>query len=1761
MENLKVKRGHIKGKLTRFKQFLSKIDRNNLNEKVFEELRLRVERYEPLLDEFDSVQSELEALQLSDIDESDRDEFETLYYEVLGEANALMHQFRESVGSRSHSVLIGEHSLRNLNASNASVHSREGDFPNYESDVAGAVCDLNINVDNKNAPVLNNSTSFCGVKLPPINLPKFDGGYNNWLEFKDAFKDLVDGNPSLTDYQRFYYLRCSVVGEAENALKQLDKHSKNYKKAWEILCDRFENISLMIHNHIKAIHDFPTLKFESRIELRNLFDSTMEHIHSLNSLGEKTEHWDRIIIFIMASKFDKITQRDWESFDYAGKVPTLLDMSKFIKQKCQVLEKCESNLECHSNKVSKKRVNTGSFISSDIHCIFCKEFHHINNCSSFINLPVQKRIDEIKKRKLCLNCLKPSHFYWKCNAKKCIKCKKPHNSLLHLSNKISRNTPVSTTDDTRQKEVVCENDSLIKKSASSFSAFNSNHTNMNPQVLLSTAIVKVICGERLINCRALLDNGSQSHFITDHFCNKYNIQQKNINFAVQGVGQMITDIERMVGITILSCYNDFSIDVNCLVLPRITNKLPNLTFNKNILNIPNSIHLADPTFHVSNDIDLLLGSSIFWLILCEGQIKLGNNLPVLQNTSLGWIISGSLFTNKFNSISLVTCTSTNDSSLDELIAKFWNLEEINVMETKKSKVESYCEKYFEESVKRNHEGRFIVRIPFNNLLTKLGNSKDIAMKRFFHLEKRLMKNPDLQLEYVKFMKEYENLGHMTEISRDHEEGYYIPHHAVIKTSSLTTKCRVVFDASAVTDTGISLNHTQFVGPTLQNDLFSILCRFRKYRYVMVADISKMYRQILIADDQRKYQKIFWRADSKQELKCFQLNTVTYGTASAPFLAVKCLIQIADDNFVNYSVASEKIKNDFYMDDFLSGADTLEELVQLQRDISKILYQYGFELRKWLTNETNVLNHFHVNSQLDLNILQIGGNENNKTLGIFWCANKDFIKYSIKNFEEIKVSKRNVLSVVCQIFDPLGLLNPVVVTAKLLIQELWKRKIPWDTELPIDLKNQWLSFLKDLKEINNLEISRQALISHYITIEIHGFSDASCKAYGACVYIRCCISNNNFYAKLMCAKSRVAPLKQISLPRLELCGAVLLANLLKKCEIALKVSFNQKYFWSDSMITLAWIKADSSRWKTFVANRVGEIQTLCDPNDWNFVKSSENPADLLSRGVSPSFLCSSELWWKGPSWFYSDNNEWDLQDVNYDLNIPEQKIVSHMATDSDKDSLLMDQINKHSSFKRLQRVVAYIYRFINNLKGGHTARLLNFLTVSELQFSTLSLIKAVQRKVYPKEYYALLKNQPIHKKSSLLSLSPFQRDGVIRVGGRIQNSNLDFDSKHPIILPKHRLTDLILKNEHEQLLHCGAQLLLCSIREKYWPITGRNLCKKIVRKCITCFKAKPQETKYVMGNLPEHRVNKYLPFVNVGVDYGGPFLMKDRKTRGAKIVKVYICLFICMSTKAVHIELVSELTANAFMLTLKRFIARRGKPSKIISDNGSNFVGSNNEITKIYDFLKGKSDIYSEYLSHQGISWEFIPSNSPNFGGIWEAGIKSCKFHLKRVLNQKSLTFEEFSTLLAQVESILNSRPLCPLSEDPNDFSALTPGHFLIGRSLNSLPEYDFTESLENRLNRFEELQAIFQHYWKRWQKEYVTELQHRVKWKQLYPELIKIGTLVLVKDDKIPPMNWQLGRVEATYPGVDGTTRVVDVRVHNGIIRRAVSRLCSLPID
>lgn len=456
-----------------------------------------------------------------------------------------------------------------------------------------------------------------------------------------------------------------------------------------------------------------------------------------------------------------------------------------------------------------------------------------------------------------------------------------------------------------------------------------------------------------------------------------------------------------------------------------------------------------------------------------------------------------------------------------------------------------------------------------------------------------------------------------------------------------------------------------------------------------------------------------------------------------------------------------------------------------------------------------------------------------------------------------------------------------------------------------------------------------------------------------------------------------------------------------------------------------------------------------------------------------------------------------------------------------------------------------------------------IEVDELDAAHRVWIEQTQLFYYSEEIRIIKSKNALKSSVNMAKLCPqLDNFNLLRVGGRLQGAELSLDQKHPYIIPANgHFTWLVIENAHKKNLHAGIQGTLQYIRQTLWIIGGRNVVKAQINKCITCIRFRAALMKQQMGRLPPERIRQCRPFANVGIDYAGYFDIKTSTRRNSALQKCYIALFVCMATKAIHLELVSSLSTKAFLAAFKRFVSRRGIPQQIFSDRGTNFIGANRELPKaLYDTSTPEAQEILSNLSRDQIKWNFNPARAPHFGGLWEASVKSVKFHLKRVLFETKLCFEEFNTLLIQIEAILNSRPLCALTADPDDIQALTPGHFIIGQALNTLPEQALDDLRLNRLDRYQLIQLKMHTFWKKWSHDYLTTLQQRSKWLQKHQNITE-GQLVLIREDNIPPSRWLMGRIIKVFFGPDQLVRVVDVKCRQKVLRRSIHKLCHLPID
>lgn len=1730
MEQLKKKRTQIKRTITKIYNFI------NSQHASYNDTKVRIVEIDKTYEKYKDVQDEIDILSVTEDEiqkeNNYRDEIEEMYFSIKSVWAAQSQDNLENTiveGATASSPNNNDLTIQAIVQQQSTTTS----LLETMSATLSTVANLQTNAHSTNS-------SHSELRLPSIQLPDFDGDLSNWVRFRDLFIALVDSKENLSHVEKLEYLRTKLKGEASTIVKHLNPTNDNYKIAWDLIKANYDKPDVIQRKYFEILFDQKSVKSGTSVEFRQFYNNTVECYNALKVMNNSIDSWDCVLLYLIEKKLDQDTLTLWHRQQKDDEPQTFPQFLKFLSKRAIELENIHKTSH-QSRHSGRDKVVTMAYTTQT--CPLCNGDHFLYSCQQFKSLVINERRELVRANKLCFNCLKDKHFSKDCKSGSCKICSLKHNTLLHIGGHMSESVNNLPSSD-------------LQEVPSSIS-INSSTENAHQTTLLPTAIIMVRDKNNSLQpCRALIDSGAQSTLISEACAQRLKLDRSHDNTLLYGVGgDHPTYTKGKIQLEIYAKNVKKTIFVKTYCLSNLTQYLPTQTINSQKLNYFKNLELADPAYNKKNRIDIIIGADVFAHCISEGRRSHPSGSPIAVNTIFGWIVIGNVNVQTEHS----TFIAHIHSGLDVQLQKFWETEECNIQTKFLSPEEEKAEQHFRKNVQRQQDGRYMVRLPFKTDTIEIGESKSAAMRRLESMERKFKGNLDLKVEFHKFMDEYIDLNHMEISPQGTKKGYFMPHHAVLKPSSTTTKLRVVFDASCKSSNDSSLNDHLLVGPTVQNDLFTILLKFRKFQIGFTADVEKMYRQVLIHPEDRSYQRILWRRTPDESPEAYQLRTVTYGTAAAPFLATRALQQTAFDNCDEYPNETDEIINNFYVDDYMSCAPDIESANSLRLTITSILSRSGFNLRKWSSNSQQFREGISPEAKACASETIIDSSDTVKTLGLLWNTTTDCFQYSVY-FQESseEITKRRILSDISKIFDPIGWLSPVVITLKIFMQKLWLKGIDWDQNLPNDLKNEWLQLKKNIEHIEDLQIPRWCNFNIGDHIELHGYSDSSELAYAAAIYIRIIRPDGSTSTCLLTAKTRVTPIRQITLPRLELCAAHLMVKLMMKVKTALHLEDVASFGWTDSTVVLAWISDHPRRWKSFVANRTSFIIENLPASQWNHIASKQNPADLATRGISSTDIIGNTLWWQGPHTLQNFRVQPHSSNLNPEI-IPDKKKAIIATAIPDKE---VDFFNRYSSYSKLLRITALIFRFIENCKSKKTNcdGKYGFLTTDELDKAHAAMVKLSQQLSYGNEIRQLTLNKPLSSTHKLAALTPFlDSQSILRVGGRLENADINYDQKHPYILHKdNNLTLLIVRYYHIKYLHAGTRQMHYLLSLKYWIPNVTYLIKRVYYSCTICMRFRQLPYQQRMGDLPNHRVQPGSTFINVGIDFAGPILIRSWKGRGSKSYKCWIAVYVCLSTKAIHLEAVTELSTAAMLASLRRFVSRRGKPIHIYSDNGTNFVGCNQELRQLFEFLHTNQYLISNELSNQQIQWHFIPPSAPNFGGVWEAGVKSVKFHLKRVLGNSTTTYEELTTLLCQIECCLNSRPLCLKFEGDTD--PLTPGHFLILRPMTSIPDENLIDVNVNRLTRWQYMQQLVQQFWSKWSMEYLTQLQKKPKWDQKLQNL-QINDVVLIKDDNLSPTQWLLGKITTTHPGKDGLVRVATVKTKNGLLKRSVSKLCPLFID
>ncbi|KAJ8706805.1 hypothetical protein PYW07_012883 [Mythimna separata] len=1282
---------------------------------------------------------------------------------------------------------------------------------------------------------------------------------------------------------------------------------------------------------------------------------------------------------------------------------------------------------------------------------------------------------------------------------------------------------------------------------------------------------------------ALLDEGSTVTLLDAAVAEKIGVEGKQEELTIETIGGKILrkDSSKKIEFKIKGAHRREKRTIIARTIDDL--KLSEQCINKDT--VKNCQHLRaieSQLLYVTERPKLLIGQDNWGLIVTRRLKKGKPSEPVASLTNLGWVLHGceAGTTASVNFIHYNKST-TDEESVEEIVRKHFQLESLGIENRSPTNdSDRRALETLEKTTKKLSSGQYESGLLWKKEDETLPNNYSQAMRRLVSIEKKLDKDHEAKEHYEKQIQSLLEKGYAEKAPATSSKGrtFYLPHFAVVH--PVKKKLRIVFDAAAKFE-GKSLNDALLSGPDLLQSLFGVLLRFRQGPVAVMADIQDMFLRVKVREDDRDSLRFLWRGSRRTgKPEEYRMSSIIFGAASSPATAIYVMNKNAEEFKKTHPKAVKAINRNHYMDDYLQSFASTAEAKKISKEVRDIHARANFHLKGWASNNLAVLSEVEDTNKEDS--LQLTKEE--KTLGLRWLVKEDTLAFNVglrntsKELQDGRrtPTKREVTSAVMSTFDPMGFATPVLIQGKKLIQDIWRTKIDWDEEINEQQKETWLNYLEEVSKLARLNIPR-CISPRSRRGQLHTFTDASEEAYSAVVYWRTVEPGGKVHISMIAGKARVTPTKPVSIPRLELQAALLGSRLAATIEEESELEISKKVYWTDSSTVLQWIKSEPRKFKTFVANRLAEIEEKSKPDDWRWVPTKENPADDATRGTPIEFDHNAR-WFKGPSFLRQPEEEWPFHDFKSEGTMPEEKNKQKVMAIKTAEDVLLDP-ERFSSWERLLRTTARVVAFTSHLLKAREATTTatcqkdeswkperktqkkikqnsnqsankndnkrQYLPLDEehLKKAKNFLLKMSQNDSFASDVNNLKKEKPLESASRLKKIDVYiGDDGIIKLRSRTMKFHDNNGRKmNPIILDgKQKITRLIIQHYHKKFLHGNTATVMNEIRQKYWILGLRTTLKAVAHNCQWCKTKKSLPEIPPTGDLPSERLQHHqFPFSCAAVDYFGPMQV----TIGRRIEKRWGALFTCLTTRAVHLELVPSLSTSSMIMALRRMAARRGTPRTIFSDNGTNFVGAKKEL--------------EEAAQEKGIKWKFIPPGTPNMGGAWERLVRTVKTALAVVLNERSPPEEVLHTLMTEVEHIVNSRPLTSVSMDPEDEESLTPNHFLLGRSCGATApgEFDDTE-LIGKAN-WRTTQRLADHFWKRWVKEYLPLLMPR-KLEGKETKDPKEGDMVLIVDGTLPRNSWPRGEVVKTYPGPDGRTRVLDVRTSGGILRRPTRRIIVL---
>ena len=1018
----------------------------------------------------------------------------------------------------------------------------------------------------------------------------------------------------------------------------------------------------------------------------------------------------------------------------------------------------------------------------------------------------------------------------------------------------------------------------------------------------------------------------------------------------------------------------------------------------------------------------------------------------------------------------------------------------------------------------------------------LPDNRVVAETRLRGLQSKFTKcGAAYEAQYRKSMEKYFTEGYARRLTEEdlrlRPTRYWLPHFGVPKVPR-QPELRLVFDAAAK-HRGVCLNDYVVAGPPLLNSLPSVLIRFREGAIAWSADIGAMFSRIRIDEMDSRYHRFLW-PELDGSLSSCEMISATFGVSSSPHVAIRTTWRAADDAGPDFAEAADSIRKNLYVDDYLDSARTIDEAIRRATAVNEALKRGDFHLGHWVVNDPRILEAVkspHLNQEKAVDdvtrettqdaAVSLGGDDPEMLLGSTYRPATDMMGFRVK-VTDVRYTRLGLLSKVAGLFDPQGAAAPMTVKAKIRLRELGVKGLKWDDAVTGEDRAWWEQYFAQLEQLREIQYPRCLFPEeeNIVRTELHTFTDASEEACSASSYLRHVYRDGRVLVRHVKSVTKLAPLKTVSVCKLELNAALMGARLAKFVQSSLRRKIEWRFFWTDSSTVRNWVRSVSSHYMVYVSNRVGEIQTLTEPTEWRFVPGVLNPSDAATRSQLEEKAVPI-FWLEGPAFLYEPETDWPV-----DLPWMQERAELRSA----HANLSTAAITDAAEWKKL-RIPAADLPKLTRLEGDYK-----------------EWVKRAQQESYPEELDRLKRKKLLRPTSKLQGLTPFLDDeGVMRLGGRLSRAKLPYDVMHPPILPgRHPLSRSIIRAFHENQHHSGTDFVMTQVRQHFWITSAREAVKRVRNECIPCRRFRPKAALQMMADIHKARLGAHQPpFTYTSVDYFGPFDV----SHGRGTVKRWGALFTCLVTRAVYVDVAVSLSSVDFMNVLRRFFSIYRKPAEMFSDNGTNLTGAERLLREEIEKMKGDGVLVTE-LKSLGIRWHFQPAQTPHFGGAHESLVRSVKNALYPVLEEelKGLRYpsdDMLRTLFFEVAGLLNTRPLTYVSSDPDDFRPITPNDFLNRAPVGDLPAGDFTKSLPRDHYRY--VQRMVNLFWDLWHGAFLQSMVGRNKWKTPARNLT-VGDVVLDDWKDAPRARWRMGRVTRVYPGADGLVRAVDVEFSTGFI-------------